>query len=64
MSVDVNIKIVGTFGDAKLLKRIFQDYLPKAKSLNEKSSIESYIRLVEYAEKRAKQNEYNNANAT
>ena len=60
-SVDVKIKIIGTLGDARLIKKIFRAYFPNTKSLNEKSSIESYISMVEYAEKRAKQDEYNNA---
>ena len=56
MGLDVNIKIYGNLRDARLLKRIFKDYLPKARSFTEKSSVEHYISLVDYAEKRAKEN--------
>ena len=45
----VNIRIIGTEKDAKLLKKIIWQYAEKTKSIVEKDNCECYIRLIEKA---------------
>lgn len=49
----VKIKIIGTEQDAKLLKKAIKQYADNTKKKMEKYECESFIRLIEYAEKEA-----------
>ena len=51
----VNIRIVGTEKDAKLLKKIIKQYAEQTKSEVEKGNCECYIGLIECAQKRAEE---------
>ena len=45
----VNIRIIGTEKDAKLLKKIIKQYAEKTKSIVENDNCECYIRLIDKA---------------
>lgn len=56
MLTDINIRIIATMHDVHLLKRILKLYLPVA-SKREQDDIEAYLSLIDYAVKKAKQQE-------
>lgn len=54
---DINIRIVGTPEDVKLLKKILNYYLDNKASKGERHHIETYLDLIDYAVKKANETE-------
>lgn len=50
---DINIRIVGTSQDVRLLKKIFNFYLDNKASESEKEHIRTYLGLIDHAVERA-----------
>lgn len=53
MIKDIEIRMVGTSQDVKLLKKIFNHYLKTKTTESEKHHIETYIGLIDHAVERA-----------
>lgn len=49
---DINIRIVGTSQDVRLLKKIFNFYLDNKASESEKGHIRTYLGLIDHAVER------------
>lgn len=54
---DINIRIVGTPQDVKLLKKILNYYLSNKASKGERLHVETYLRLIDHAAKKANETE-------
>lgn len=53
---NIDIRIIGTSQDVKLLKRILNFYLENKSTESEKHHIETYLGLIDHAVKKAKEN--------
>ncbi len=53
MHKDINIQIIGTSQDVRLLKKIFKHYVETKATESEKEHINSYIDLIDYAVEKA-----------
>ena len=54
---DIDIRIVGTSQDVRLLKKIFSFYLGNKASESEKGHIQTYLGLIDHAVERANESE-------
>ena len=52
--MNIDIKMIGTEKDARLLKKILRQYAKQTTSATEKECCECYIGLIEHAEGEAK----------
>lgn len=56
MIKNIEIRMIGTSQDVKLLKKIFNYYLDNKATASEKQHIETYLSLIDCAYKKAKEN--------
>lgn len=53
---NIDIRIIGTSQDVKLLKKILNYYLDNKSTDSERRHIETYLGLIDHAFKKAKEN--------